>query len=775
LDDSVFITGDPFCIFQIGGAQNKYFNNAQRTIRKSTRTIEEETPMRKIISFVTIALIIAIGFAIFNTSSVYTAPKDGSVRVWVEFQPGKKDATQAALRGAGAQFHYTFDELNSFVVTLPAAALQGISRNPNVVSIEEDVPRYFIEPEPMALDDVGDPYTEEIVPYGIEAVQALEVWDNDNDGDIDPGAPTGEGVVVCIIDTGFYSDHEDLEADNLAGGTSQVDDDFETDGYGHGTHVAGTISAVKNEVGVVGVTPGTVTFYIVKIFGNDGLWVNGASDLVAAIYKCRDNDANIINMSLGGSSSSRKEERAFDSLYASGILSIAAAGNDAVDDPHYPASYESVISVAAVDEGNNQADFSNFGDHVELSAPGVDVWSTIPYIATNHLTVDGVTYAANHIEFSALGTTSGELTDGSLCSTTDPEWVGKVVLCERGDFSFAEKVLNVQSSGGTAAIIYNNEPGNFLGTMGEDSANIIAISLSQEDGQYLVANKQDFVGDVYAHLEQPASGYEAWGGTSMATPHVSGVAALIWSSDPSLTNVEIRDAMAATAYDLGDPGRDTVFGFGLVQAADAIAYLGGGSTNQPPTVTITNPSDGAEFDLGEEISFAGYADDLEDGDISIDLVWTSSIDGEIGTGASFSTELLSYGEHFITAEVVDSGGETGSAVINITVGDLFDPEDMHVEGIEMEYSKRGRNYTVYTTVTIQDETEAPVSGATVYLLMNLPDGGTTSRVGVTGADGIVTFSLSSRDTGEYISTVTDVTHSNYDWDGVEVYETLEIP
>ncbi|MGD9404647.1 MAG: S8 family serine peptidase, partial [Anaerolineae bacterium] len=71
----------------------------------------------------------------------------------------------------------------------------------------------------------------------------------------------------------------------------------------------------------------------------------------------------------------------------------------------------------------------------------------------------------------------------------------------------------------------------------------------------------------------PASGYEAWGGTSMATPHVSGVAALLWSANPELTNVQIREAMDMTALDLGDPGRDVHYGYGLVQAYDALDYL----------------------------------------------------------------------------------------------------------------------------------------------------------------------------------------------------------
>ncbi len=71
----------------------------------------------------------------------------------------------------------------------------------------------------------------------------------------------------------------------------------------------------------------------------------------------------------------------------------------------------------------------------------------------------------------------------------------------------------------------------------------------------------------------PPSSYASWSGTSMATPHVSGVAALVWSFNPAWTNVQIREALDATAEDLGAPGRDTSFGYGLVQASAALAYL----------------------------------------------------------------------------------------------------------------------------------------------------------------------------------------------------------
>lgn len=142
-------------------------------------------------------------------------------------------------------------------------------------------------------------------------------------------------------------------------------------------------------------------------------------------------------------------------------------------------------------------------------------------------------------------------------------------------------MVTVQESGGVAAVIYNNEPGNFLGTLGDgNSSDIIAISLSQEDGQFLVANQLGQPANITSAIEWEVSGYEAWDGTSMATPHVSGVAALVWSANPTWSNVQIREALAATALDLGDPGRDVYYGFGLVQAYDAWVYLGGGKGSQ---------------------------------------------------------------------------------------------------------------------------------------------------------------------------------------------------
>jgi serine protease len=232
--------------------------------------------------------------------------------------------------------------------------------------------------------------------------------------------------------------------------------------------------------------------------------------------------------------------------------------------------------------------------------------STVPWLADNSVTVGGVTYSAGSIEGAKLGTDSGALVNGGLCSSTGA-WSGKVVLCERGSISFFDKVRNVQNSGGAAAVIYNNAPGNFAGTLGDGNTSTIpAVSLSQEDGQYLVANKLGASATVKSTLDKTASGYESWDGTSMATPHVSGVAALVWSANPSWTVGQIRDALQKSALDLGAAGRDNSYGFGLVQAKSAWEFLGGGSTPPPPTPTPTEPPASSKLNVTVETDFTSY-------------------------------------------------------------------------------------------------------------------------------------------------------------------------
>lgn len=519
------------------------------------------------------SLVVGSAFVLGSAGQTVAAPaqQNGTSRVLVQFSPGKKATVGNALRAAGGQVHYEFDSLNTIAVSVPTVALQGLSNNPNVVFIEEDAPRYPISIT-KSTTAATPSSTGPTVPYGIDMVQARDVWDVNRDGAVDAGAPTGANRKVCIIDSGFYTGHEDLQGVSVAGYNGNLP--WAQDGDGHGTHVAGTIAAANNALGVVGVTPGTVQLYIVRVFGDSGAWAY-SSTLVDAANRCASAGSNIISMSLGGGRASNTEKNAFASLNSQGILSIAAAGNDGTTALSYPASYPSVMSVAAIDANKIVADFSQKNSAVDIAAPGVGVLSTVPYLEANSVTVDGVSYTGGYVDFAARGNASGALVDGGLCDTVGA-WGGKVVLCQRGTISFYDKVHNAQLGGATAAVLYNNVPGGFLGTLGDgNSSTIPAISISQEDGQFLVANKLGLNANVSSTVTKPASGYEYYDGTSMATPHASAVAALVWSAKPTATNEQVRAALIATAEDLGTAGFDNSYGNGLVRAKNAIDYLAG--------------------------------------------------------------------------------------------------------------------------------------------------------------------------------------------------------
>jgi subtilisin family serine protease len=487
---------------------------------------------------------------------------------------------QRALQGAGAKFHYSFDGLNTFAVSVPAQAMSGLRNNPNIEYIEADALR-----KPMA----------QVKPYGIDMVKAPQVWAQ---------GTNGSDIKVCVIDSGISASHEDLAALNLSG-YSSAGQSWNTDTCGHGSHVAGTIAARDNSSGVVGVNKGNISLHIVKIFDGASCGWSYASTLIDAAQRCASAGAKVINMSLGGTFSSSTENTGFQQLYDAGVLSIAAAGNDGNTRHSYPASYDSVISVAAIDSNKVVADFSQQTNQVELAAPGVGVLSTVPQVSAS-TTVGGDSYIVAALEGSQQLTASGGLVNGGLCESSGG-WGGKTVLCERGNISFADKVSNAAGGGASAVIIYNNAPGGFSGTLGGTGPAVPAVSMSQEDGQSLVANRLGTSATV-STIPGTGSGYEYYDGTSMATPHTAGTAALIWSSNPSWTNVQVREALAVTAEDLGAAGRDNAYGWGLINAEAALAELEGGAPPPPP------PGDTAPSDLSASVQKGKNK--------QVDLSWT---------------------------------------------------------------------------------------------------------------------------------------------------------
>ncbi len=267
--------------------------------------------------------------------------------------------------------------------------------------------------------------------WGPQRIHCTEAWDS--------GAGS-TSVKIAIVDSGIDYNHEDISANYVTGGHDWVNSDNDPmDDNNHGTHCAGISAAVMNNAkGIAGVTQ--VKLMAEKVLDNDGHGT--ASSVSSGITHAADNNADVISMSLGASSPSSAIEDACDyAYYTKGVVVVAASGNDGQAQISYPAAYDSVIAVGAIDQNDQRCGFSNYGDKLELVAPGYQVLSTIR----------------------------------------------------------------------------NNQ-------------------------------------------------YDSYDGTSMACPHVSGVAALAISKNPGQNNVWIRQLLDDSAEDLGTEGKDIYYGYGLVDA-----------------------------------------------------------------------------------------------------------------------------------------------------------------------------------------------------------------
>jgi subtilisin family serine protease len=487
----------------------------------------------------------ALALAIMPLTSL--AAPEGE-RFIVQFKDGRGTLGQHAIRAAGASVVLDLSAHNAVAAHIPAAALSGLQRNPNIEFIETDEKRY-------AFATQYEPNS----PYGITMVQADLVTQ-----------ASSSAKTLCIIDSGIQLAHPEFSGNtNISGTSDSGTGDWFTDENSHGTHVAGTIMAAANGAGVVGVNPdGNLNVHIIKVFGADG-WAY-SSGLVAALDACESAGADVVSMSLGGTFKSNTENRAFDDAAGRGVLSIAAAGNAGNTRKSFPASYDSVVSVAAIDSNKVIADFSQQNDQVEIAAPGVAVLSSVPVGTGSDVVVQvGATgYEGQGMDGSPYASGTGTLVDCGTAESTCAGASGNICLIQRGNISFADKVLACQAGGGDGAIIYNNEPGNFGGTLGETATSIPSVSVSDADGAAMLGQ----LGDS-ATVSVAAGDYAFFDGTSMATPHVSGVAALVWNNSPGCNAQDVRNAMNATAEDLGSAGRDNAYGFGLVQARAALDLL----------------------------------------------------------------------------------------------------------------------------------------------------------------------------------------------------------
>jgi hypothetical protein len=247
----------------------------------------------------------------------------------------------------------------------------------NITKLKEDITVETIETDiPVKMSaDIAD-----IIDWGVSRIGADKIWET----------ATGIGVTVAIIDTGIEITHPDLQGQVVKGYDFVNDKDSAEDDNGHGTHVAGIVTALSNNAGTVGVSHGTWVMPV-KVLNSAGSGY--ISDVAKGIYWAADNGAQIINLSLGAPIDTDVLRNAVNYAASKGVLLVAAAGNEYGAPCQYPAAYGNVICVVATDSSNRLASFSNVGG--ELAAPGVSNYST--FLGGTYRYLSGTSMAAPHV------------------------------------------------------------------------------------------------------------------------------------------------------------------------------------------------------------------------------------------------------------------------------------------------------------------------------------------------------------------------------------------
>ncbi len=198
---------------------------------------------------------------------------------------------------------------------------------------------------------------------------------------------TGAGIKVAVLDSGVRFNHEDLQIT----GTTVLEDSAE-DNLGHGTHVCGIIGAtLNNEVGGAGIAP-DATVYSIKVTDQNNVTTD---DMLAGMQAAKNYGADILNISISGPYYNALLEEQIKILYNSGIAVFCAAGNEGVNAYAYPASYEGAISVGAIDESLQTAEFSNYGIMIDYAAPGNAILSTLNTSETEYGLKSGTSSACS--------------------------------------------------------------------------------------------------------------------------------------------------------------------------------------------------------------------------------------------------------------------------------------------------------------------------------------------------------------------------------------------
>ena len=656
-------------------------------------------------------------------------PPDGLVKVLIEFKEKPGPPEQALVKGLGGKIKYTYNLIPAIAASVPEVAIEALKKNPNITNVELDSKVYALDTE---LDN----------SWGVKRIGAGFVHESGN---------KGGGVKVAIIDSGIDYTHSDLNANYIDGYDFVNGDDAPMDDYGHGTHVAGIIAAGDNGFGVVGVAP-EASLYALKVLDSNGSGY--VSDVVMAIQWATDPNGDgsaddrldIINMSLGGGASLTLEVACLLAYY-DGLILVAAAGNGG--SVIYPAAYSSVIAVSATDINDELAWFSSTGFEVELAAPGVNINSTLPGNNYSGETWSGTSMASPHVAGTAV-----------LVWTANPGWSNDAVRAQLQNtaedigLSTREQGYGLVDAAEAVGVDTDTTPPAKV-----TGLTVTTVSYAQLDLAWDANAEGDL--DNYNVYRSTTSGgsYDL-----VSSPTTNSY------SDVGLTTSTTYYYIVSAVDVSGNEGEASDEASGTTSADDLLGPVTSNVVAEPsPTngaTLVTLTADVSDVTTGNSnIAEAEYFVDSVGADGSgttmsaSDGAFNSPVEG-VTASIDISGWLIDKYTLFVHGKDVEGNwGDIKSVLLDVTEA----PSNIiYVKSIDFSAVKVRKKLTLYTKVKVSLEDNTTVEGATVS--MNL----TYRRrswdfTGDTNSDGIVKFTLSNAKTGNYTATVTDVSHTDYEW------------
>jgi serine protease len=608
--------------------------------------------------------------------------------------------------------------------------VKAYSRNPNVEYAE---PNHIAH----ALMVPNDPFYGYQWHLDIPESKEISAWHGENGGgiNIEPAwdISTGTGVIVAVIDTGVaYEDYAEfvdgpgrrdywityaqapdlVDTDFVSGHDFVNDDSHPNDDEGHGTHVTGTIAqSTNNAEGVAGVAFGC-SIMPIKVLDKDG---SGTYvDITDGIYYAADHGAQVISMSLGGTSTSTTLENALAYAHRQGVTIVCSAGNDGAGAaPSYPAAYDAYcIAVGATRYDETVSCYSTTGDYVDIAAPGGDVTvdqnkdgygdgvlqqthDGSDYTTFGYYFYQGTSMAAPHISGVAALLISNGVTDPddvreALQSTAEDK--GAIGCDPKYGWGIVDAHAALLFSVGPKPPVADAGSDQTLSDVNNDTVEAVILngSASYDPDGNIIAYEWMEGDTVLGTAEVITCDFTV--GMHNVTLTVTDNDNLT-DSDEVIITVEANKAPTADA----GPARS-------VCVNETLTFDGSGSSDPDGTITSYN------WDFG---------------------------DGTTGEGVTPTHIYVTNGTYTVTLMVTDNGGSTDADTAIVTVAEAPAYSTMHIASIDMSFKTAGPNRNAIALVTLLDESNNPVEGATVE--GHWSNATTDTDSGLTDASGVVSL------------------------------------